>query len=84
VLPFALYALWLMRRRPALLFPVLALALSATLVFTAEGATRYRGPLDPFIAVIASYAIATLLARFRERRSAAAAPTQPLPAPPAA
>jgi 4-amino-4-deoxy-L-arabinose transferase-like glycosyltransferase len=70
VLPFALTALWLLRRRLTLLLPILALALSATIVFTAEGATRYRAPLDPFIAVMASFAMVTVLDAVRRRREA--------------
>jgi hypothetical protein len=53
LLPLALVGLWRARRRRALVFGVLALALGASITFTVDGGTRYRVPLEPLIAVLA-------------------------------
>ncbi len=53
LLPLALVGLWRLRRRRALVWGVLALALGASIVFTVDAGTRYREPLEPLIAVLA-------------------------------
>jgi 4-amino-4-deoxy-L-arabinose transferase-like glycosyltransferase len=53
LLPLALIGLWRARRRRALVLGVLAMALAASVVFTADSGTRYRAPLEPLIAVLA-------------------------------
>jgi 4-amino-4-deoxy-L-arabinose transferase-like glycosyltransferase len=53
LLPLALIGLWRARRRRALVFGVLAIALGASIVFTSDSGTRYRAPLEPLIAVLA-------------------------------
>lgn len=54
------------RRR--LVLAVAALVVAATLLYTTEGTTRYRAPLEPFIVVLAAAAIAPRLERpVRER-----------------
>jgi 4-amino-4-deoxy-L-arabinose transferase-like glycosyltransferase len=55
--PLALIGLWRWRRRRELLWPVLALALAASVVFTIDAGTRYRAPLEPLIAVLACSAV---------------------------
>jgi len=49
----ALIALWRLRARRTLVFPLLAMALGASVVFTSAAATRYRLPLEPMIVVLA-------------------------------
>jgi hypothetical protein len=53
LLPLSLVGLWRVRRRREVLFGVLAVALGASIVFTAAAGTRYRAPLEPLIAVLA-------------------------------
>jgi 4-amino-4-deoxy-L-arabinose transferase-like glycosyltransferase len=53
LLPLALIGLWRARRRHSLVWGVLAIALGASIVFTADSGTRYRAPLEPLIAVLA-------------------------------
>jgi hypothetical protein len=53
LLPLALVGLWRLRRRRALVWGVLALALAASVVFTVDSGTRYRAPLEPLIVVLA-------------------------------
>jgi len=53
----ALAGLWRRRRRRELVWPVLALALAASIVFTIDSGTRYRAPLEPLIAVLACSAV---------------------------
>jgi hypothetical protein len=53
LLPLALIGLWRARRRRALVWGVLAIALGASIVFTTDSGTRYRAPLEPLIAVLA-------------------------------
>jgi len=50
----ALAGLWRWRRRRELVWPVLALSLAASIVFTIDSGTRYRAPLEPLIAVLAT------------------------------
>ena len=57
LLPLALIGLWRARRRRALVLGVLAMALAASVVFTADSGTRYRAPLEPLIAVLACSAV---------------------------
>ncbi len=54
LLALALVGLYRARRRRALVLGILAVALGASIVFTAEAGTRYRAPLEPLIAVIAA------------------------------
>jgi 4-amino-4-deoxy-L-arabinose transferase-like glycosyltransferase len=51
--PLCLLGLWRARRRRALAWAVLAMALGASIVFTVDSGTRYRAPLEPLIAVLA-------------------------------
>jgi 4-amino-4-deoxy-L-arabinose transferase-like glycosyltransferase len=53
LLPLCLIGLWRARRRRALVFGLLALALGASVVYTADSGTRYRAPLEPVIAILA-------------------------------
>ena len=64
LLPLALVGLYLGRRRRALVIPVVALALSASVVFTAEGGTRYRAPFEPLVALLACSAGVHLYDRY--------------------
>jgi hypothetical protein len=57
---------------PRLLWPLVALAMAASLVVTTEAHTRYRAPLEPLIVVIACSNVPALAARWRTRRSARA------------
>ena len=51
MLPFALVGLIRLRRRA---LPLVAIALAAAVVYTSDGGTRYRAPLEPVIAVLAA------------------------------
>jgi len=53
LLPLALLGLWRARRRRGLVLALLAIALAASIVFTADAGTRYRATLEPVIAVLA-------------------------------
>lgn len=68
MLPLALVGLFLLRRRLALVLPVAAIALAASVVHTSAAFTRYRSILEPLVVVLACAAVAMLL----ERRSSAA------------
>jgi hypothetical protein len=70
LLPLSLIGLWLARRRRELVWPVLALAFGASVVFTIAAGTRYRAPLEPLIAILACSAVV----RWRERRAGAPPP----------
>lgn len=70
LVPFALFGLWRLRRRPRVLVPVLATVLAASVMFTVIAGTRYRAPLEPLIVVLA----ASLAAR-----RATETPSRPLP-----
>lgn len=61
LLLLALVALWRLRSRRTLVWPVLAMALAASVVFTTIAATRYRLPLEPLIVVLACWQLATVL-----------------------
>jgi hypothetical protein len=54
LLPLALIGLWRARRRRYIVLGLLALAFGASIVFTTDSGTRYRAPLEPVIAVLAS------------------------------
>jgi 4-amino-4-deoxy-L-arabinose transferase-like glycosyltransferase len=56
LLPLAIVGLVRARRRAGILVPVVVLVLSASLVYTSIGGTRYRAPLEPLIAVLAASA----------------------------
>lgn len=69
LLPFALAGLaaqW-RRGRRGLVLAVAAIALAASLVYTTDGGTRYRAPLEGMVVVMASAALAPALERRRER-----------------
>jgi MYXO-CTERM domain-containing protein len=57
LLALALVALWRWRRRRELVWPLLALALAASLINTIDSGTRYRAPLEPLIAMLACSAV---------------------------
>lgn len=59
LLPLAALALWRLRGRRAVLMPVLAIAVAASLTFTVLGGTRYRAPLEPLLVVLAASLVAT-------------------------
>ncbi len=59
LLPLALLGLWRARRRPALVWPLVALALAAAVVFSTAAATRYRVPFEPVIALLAASGVFT-------------------------
>jgi hypothetical protein len=61
----ALVALWRLRARRSMVYPLLAMALGASVVFTAAAATRYRLPLEPALVVLASYAFVATLDKYR-------------------
>jgi 4-amino-4-deoxy-L-arabinose transferase-like glycosyltransferase len=63
ILVLAILGLWRCRRRPEILFPIIALAVAASVVFTAEAATRYRAPLEPLIVIMACSVFGSRLAR---------------------
>jgi hypothetical protein len=78
MLPFALFALWSMRRRREIVWPILALALSASLVFTTAALTRYRATLEPLVVILACYGALHAYDRLRARRGAPAEPATPV------
>ena len=89
ILALAVAALWTYRRRRALVIPILAMALAASVVFLSDAGTRYRAPLEPLLVVLAcGFAVPPLVARFRARRpealvaSGAVAPPGAADAPP--
>ena len=55
--PLALLALWRLRRRRDLVYPLIAIALGSSVVFTVDSGTRYRAPLEPMIALLACAAV---------------------------
>lgn len=71
MLPFALAGLWLARRRRALLVPLLLTFLAVSVVYTSDGGTRYRQPLEPLLAVFAASAAFTAADALRRRRGGA-------------
>lgn len=65
LLAAALIALWRLRARRTLVFPLLAMALAASVVFTSAAATRYRLPLEPMIVILACTVLVTRIDRRR-------------------
>lgn len=65
-LALALWCLWTFRRRIALVVPLLAIAVAASVTVIPDAATRYRAPLEPAIAMLACAAV---LARPKPQRS---------------
>lgn len=55
--PLAMLGLWRQRSRRELLWPLLAIALAASVVFTSASGTRYRAPLEPVIVMLAAAAV---------------------------
>jgi hypothetical protein len=49
----ALIGLWRARRRRALVWGVIALAVGMSVTFSVDGGTRYRAPVEPLLAVLA-------------------------------
>jgi 4-amino-4-deoxy-L-arabinose transferase-like glycosyltransferase len=64
----ALAALWRHRARRGLVLSVLALLLATAVVYTGDGGTRYRAPLEPLLAVLAVGAFVSA-ASVREARA---------------
>jgi 4-amino-4-deoxy-L-arabinose transferase-like glycosyltransferase len=75
LLPLAVLGLWFCRRRPALVLPLIAIALSASVVFTADAATRYRVPFEPVIVILAAFAARELVGRGYAWRARRPSPT---------
>jgi 4-amino-4-deoxy-L-arabinose transferase-like glycosyltransferase len=75
LLPLAVVGLWRLRRRAEILFPVVSLALAASIVFTVASGTRYRATLEPLIVVLACSVLVPLRPRHRDG--------EPTPTPPA-
>ena len=65
-LALALWALWRLRRRVALVVPLLLIALAASITVIPDASTRYRAPLEPVIVMLAC---AGVLARPESQRS---------------
>ncbi|HEX8742407.1 MAG TPA: glycosyltransferase family 39 protein [Thermoleophilaceae bacterium] len=81
MLPFTVAGLWLARRRRALVVPLLVTALAVSVVYTSDGGTRYRQPLEPVCAIFACSAAFAAAGALRRRRSAGSArPAAPSPA----
>jgi hypothetical protein len=55
--PLALFGVWRVRHRRELVYPLLAIALGASIVFTIASGTRYRAPFEPMIAALACVAV---------------------------
>jgi 4-amino-4-deoxy-L-arabinose transferase-like glycosyltransferase len=65
LLPLAVLGLVLARSRPTLVLPLAAIALSASVVFTANASTRFRAPFEPVIVMLAAFAVFHLVTRWR-------------------
>ncbi|MFL5913794.1 MAG: ArnT family glycosyltransferase [Gaiellaceae bacterium] len=74
MLPLALAALWFFRSRRGLVLPVIAMALSASVVFTADAASRYRAPFEPLMVILATAAAFELARRWSLRRGSPSPP----------
>lgn len=61
LLVLALIGLWRLRSRKSLFAGIVAAAISASLIFTVAGGTRYRVPLEPVIAILAVTTVARRL-----------------------
>jgi MYXO-CTERM domain-containing protein len=69
----ALAGLWFIRRRKGVVLPLAAIAFASAVVFTTDGGTRYRAPLEPVIVILACVGAERLVAA--RRRTPAAVPT---------
>ena len=71
LLAVALTGLWRLRRRLTLLLPILAAVAAMAVVFTVDGGTRYRAPVEPLLVAACSAvpALSSLRAGRRLRRS---------------
>jgi SAM-dependent methyltransferase len=74
MLPLAVAGLVLARSRRALVIPLVAMFVLATLVYIGNSGTRYRAPFEPVVAVLACSAVASLrrpthMRRFWDRRA---------------
>lgn len=78
LLPLALAGLWVTRRRLGVVLPILVTALGASVVFTADAATRYRAAFEPLIAILACLAAFELWRQMNART----APRSPAQSPP--
>jgi 4-amino-4-deoxy-L-arabinose transferase-like glycosyltransferase len=70
LLAIALTGLWRLRRRLTLLLPVLAAVAAAAVVYTVDGGTRYRAPLEPLVVVLACSSAVPALRSLRARQAA--------------
>jgi 4-amino-4-deoxy-L-arabinose transferase-like glycosyltransferase len=80
----ALAGLWRHRRRRGLVLAVLALLLATAVVYTGDGGTRYRAPLEPLLVVMAAAAFVPVARAGRSGTRAAPGPVSagaPSPSP---
>jgi 4-amino-4-deoxy-L-arabinose transferase-like glycosyltransferase len=70
LLPLSIAGLWLIRRRRAVVLPLIAMAVTASLIYTADAETRYRAPFEPLIVVLAVSAAMHLAGQWARRRAA--------------
>lgn len=76
----AIAALWRLRRaRRELVLPILAGALSMSVVFTVAAGSRYRVPFEPIVVILAATSFVALWDRLRARRSGGAPAVAPSP-----
>jgi hypothetical protein len=66
LLVLALVGLWVHRRRRDLVVPLLALALTASVVFMVASGTRYRAPFEPLIVILACSLLVPRVAATRQ------------------
>jgi 4-amino-4-deoxy-L-arabinose transferase-like glycosyltransferase len=71
LLPLAAFGLWRLRHRREIVLPLLAAFGLAAVAFTIIAATRYRAPLEPVLAILASSLLAKRRRLTREAPSAA-------------
>ncbi|MFL5883513.1 MAG: glycosyltransferase family 39 protein [Thermoleophilaceae bacterium] len=69
MLPLALAGLWLFRGRRGLVLPLIAMAATASVVFTTDAVTRYRAPFEPVIVILAVAAASQLATRWSRGRA---------------
>jgi 4-amino-4-deoxy-L-arabinose transferase-like glycosyltransferase len=67
LLPLAAVGLWRIHRRRVVVWPLVAVAVSASVIFTTQGSTRYRAPFEPVIAVLACSAAVPLVSATTRR-----------------
>ncbi len=72
LLVLAAYGLWRIRARRAIVVPIAAMALAASLIFIVGSGTRYRAPLEPLVVLLAVNG-ALLLGRAEPRTAGALA-----------